>query len=135
MATTFYYSTDYTDITTTATTGARIVIKNVHRPLRVGYTRHKLEIPGRTGSWDFGGGVARDYMVTVDMIIIGSRSSDVMATAAAVETALNAKQEIVFSDSTDVTHTAQIFSEIQLTPEGAGNIARATIEFECDSSS
>ena len=132
MSFTFFYSTGQVDITSVATTGANIIISNIMRPLRKAYTRHKVEIPGRTGRWDFGGGVARDYIVSVDMIITASRSSDVQATAAAISTALNAKQAIIFSDSTSVTHTAQVFSEIRLKPQPPGNVARTTIDFECD---
>ena len=133
MAFTFYCSSsDYTDITDRATTGATIVISNVYRPLRKAYTRHKVEIPGRAGAWDFGGGVARDYTISVDMIITASRSSDVMATAAAIQTKLDTKQSIWFSDSTGTRHIAQVFSEIMLTPEPPGNVARLTVDFECD---
>lgn len=136
MATTFYWSTSTNnDIKDVAPSGSEIRIANVYRPLRKPVTRHKVEIPGRVGSWDFGGGVERDYTVSVDLIITGDRSSDVMACAEAVDTFLTGKEPLVFSDSTGTTHQAQIFSEITLTPEGPGNVARATLEFECDASS
>ena len=137
MATTFFWSTSTdNDIKDQAPAGSEIRIANVYRPLRKPMTRTKVEIPGRAGSWDFEMGVERDYTVSVDLIITGDRSSDVMACASAVETFLsgNEPQPLVFSDSTSVTHMAQIYSEITLTPEGPGNIARATIEFECDAS-
>ena len=134
MATTFYWGGTSTthDITDVATTGTRIVVSNVYRPLRQSVTRHKVEIPGKTGSWDFGGGVRRDYSISVDLIIVASKSSDVTACATALETALEGKENLIFSDSTSMVHTGQIFSEITMTPEGSGNIARATLEFECD---
>ena len=133
MAFTFYCSSsDYTDITDRATTGATVVISNVYRPLRKAYTRHKVEIPGRAGAWDFGGGVARDYTISVDMIITASRSSDVMATAAAIQSTLDTKQSIWFSDSTGTRHIAQVFSELRLRPQPSGNVARVRINFECD---
>jgi len=136
MATTFYWSTAQTDITGVAPTNSEIIISNVYRPLIKPMTRHRVEIPGRVGSWNFEGGVARDYTISVDLIITGARSSDIQACAAQIENTLsdNKPQPLVFSDSTGTTHQAQIYSEITLTPEGPGNVARATLEFECDAS-
>ena len=133
MSTKLHYSSSYTDLASVATTGVTIRIGNIYRPLMKPYTRHKVEIPGRAGAWDFGGGVVRDYAVSVNFIITGPRSSDVQATAAAMTSALSTKQTIVFSDATSVAHTAQVYNAVQLTPDGAGNVARARIDFECDS--
>ena len=134
MATTFYWGGTSTthDIANVATTGTQIVVSNVYRPLRQSVTRHKVEIPGRRGSWDFGGGERRDYSISVDMIIVAEKTTQVMACVDAIEYALDGKKTLIFSDSTAKVHTGQIFSEITLTPDGTGNIARATIEFECD---
>jgi hypothetical protein len=132
MATTFYFSTAYTNITSVATTGVTIRVTNVYRPLIKSYTQHRVEIPGRTGSWDFGGGVQRDYTISVDLALTASKSSNIMATAAAIATLLQGKKgSLIFSDTTSVTHTAQIYDEIRLVPEGPG-VARATLNFECD---
>jgi hypothetical protein len=129
---TFYFSTAYTDIKTMSTTGVTIHVTNVYRPLIKSYTRHKVEIPGRTGSWDFEGGVQRDYDISVDLAITATRSSSIMATAAAIATLLQGKKDwLIFSDTTGTTHTAQIYDEIRLVPEGPG-VARATLNFECD---
>ena len=135
MALTFYWSTVETDITGVATTGTKIILSNVYRPLRKPVTRHKVEIPGRPGAWDFGGSVERDYKITVDLIITASKSSDVMACAEAIDSTLDGREPLYFSDSTGTVHRAQIFSEITLTPEGLGNVARATLEFECQEES
>ena len=114
-----------------ATTGTQIILSNIYRPLRKPVTRHKVEIPGRKGSWDFEGGVERDYTVSVDLTITADRSSNVMACASAVGTFLAGKEDFYFTDSTGTTHTGQIFSEVDLTPEEPGNVARATLIFEC----
>ena len=123
---------DGTDITSVATTGTEIIIGNISRPLRKPVTRHKVEIPGRAGSWDFGGGVERDYTVSIDITITGGTTTQIMTCAAALDTLLDGKGDLVFSDSPAVTHSAQIYSQIMLNPEGAGKIARATLQFECD---
>jgi hypothetical protein len=137
MATTLFWNS--TDIKKVATTGTQIIISNVYRPLRKPVTRHKVEIPGRPGAWDFGDstsfpGVERDYTVSVDLTITANRSSDVMACAAAIDSLLAGKEKFYFSDSTSTIHTGQIFSEIDLIPEEPGNVARATLIFECDNS-
>ena len=128
--TTFYF--DGTDITSVATTGTSIVVNSIRRPIRKSVTRHKLEIPGRKGSWDFGGGVERDFSITVGLIIISTASSNLMACVDAVDTALDGKATLYFSDSTGTTYQAQVYSEIALATEGNGDIGRATITFECD---
>jgi len=130
MATTFYWND--TDIRDKAPQNTEIIISNIYRPLRKPVTRHKVEIPGRAGSWDFGGGVEMDFPVSVDIVITANDSAGVMSCAAAIEGELTGKGALKFSDRETVTYQAQTFSEITLTPEGAGNIARATIEFECD---
>jgi len=114
-----------------ATTGTQIILSNIYRPLRKPVTRHKVEIPGRRGSWDFGDGVERDYTVSVDLTIVATNSAGVMECAAAVDTFLNGKEDFYFTDSTGTIHKGQIFSEIDLTPEEPGNVARATLIFEC----
>jgi len=136
MATTFFWSTSYTDITSTdvAPAGTEIKIANVYRPLIKPVTRTKVEIPGRQGAWDFESGSEGDYTISVDLVIVASKSSDVMACATSIASLLDGKDNLVFSDSTGTTHKAQIFSEVTLTPEGLGNVARATLAFECDNS-
>jgi len=131
-----YWSSDETDIATLATTGAAITISNIYRPMLKPHTRHKVEIPGRAGAWDFGNSVAQDYTISVDMIISASRSSEVMATAAAIAAKIEGNRDrIIFSDSTKEIHFGQVFEEVALAPEGAGNVAMTKIVFECDASS
>ena len=130
MATTFYFGG--TNITSVATTGTTIRISNVYRPIKKSVTRHKVEIPGRFGSWDFGGGVERDYQIKVGLIITANTVAQIMPCVDAIDAALRGKDTLVFSDSTTKTHQAQVYSASILTPEGPGNIARATINFECD---
>ena len=121
-----------TDIKTIASTGTEIIITSIKRPLKRPTTRHKVEIPGRPGAWDFGGGVARDYIVSVEIIIIGETSSKMLECARAIDTLLTGKDALVFSDDPTVTHQAQVFEGITLEPQKVSFIARATIIFECD---
>jgi len=134
MATTLYWSSANTDITSVATTGTKIIISNVYRPLKKPFTRHKVEIPGRTGSWDFGGGVQRDFNVSVDLTITAAKTTQIMACANAIDTLLVGKKDFYFSDSSSMAYTGQIFSGIDLTPELPGNVVRATLIFECAAS-
>ena len=121
-----------TDITSVATTGTTIIIENAQRPLRKPVTRHKVEIPGRAGSWDFGGGVERDYTVSMDIAIKGNTTTQIMTCAAALDTLLNGKGDLIFSDAPTVTHSAQIYSQITLDHVGGNMLARVKLEFECD---
>ena len=132
MATTFYFGGVNITSTTVATSGANIIVSNIYRPLKKNLTRHKVEIPGRFGSWDFGGGGGRDYTIKVGLIITANTAAQVMTCVDSLDYALRGKESLIFSDSTTKTHQAQVFSAVMLTPEGSGNVVRATINFECD---
>jgi len=130
MSTSFTFGT--TDIKTVATTGTEILINRIERPVMKPVTRHKVEIPGRAGSWDFGGGVARDFTITVQLTIAGGNSGQVMVCARAIETALEGKKALVFSDDATKTFQAQVYEMVMQEQLGVGSAVRATIVFECD---
>lgn len=125
---------DFKTATDTTAIDTKVNITSLDRPLKKPQTRHKVEIPGRAGSWDFGGSVERDYLIDVDFVIVGEDSAGVMTRAGNIETffeTTNETEELIFDDSTDVVHNAQVYEAIELSPEGPGNIARGTITFEC----
>ena len=125
---------DFKTGTNTTAVTTRLNITNLTRPLKKPQTKHKIEVPVRVGSWDFGGSVERDYLIDVDFVIVGEDSAGVMARAKNIAEffeSTNETEELIFDDSTGITHNAQIYEPIQLSPEGPGNVARSTITFEC----
>ncbi len=122
------------DISTAETTGTEILVTRIARPLMPPVTRHKVEIPGRAGAWDFGGGVERDFLIPVDITIVAQHSSQIMPCQRKIADTLAGKGSLIFSDDTGQTYNAQVFEGIMPEPVGAGNVVRATIIFECDAS-
>ena len=121
------------DLASAATGTARIAISAASRPLKKGLRRRKLVIPGRPGAWDFGSAVAEDYQIRISGHIVAGSSSDVMATAVALEALLDGKHDLVLSDQAGVIHTAQVFDEIRLSPSaGRARMVDFDITFECN---
>jgi hypothetical protein len=121
-------------LASTAGSTEAIRINQIQRPIRKPVTRHKVEIPGRKGSWDFGGGVERDYSIVMNMTIVASNAANLQTAVKKIDTFFDGKKALIFSDDTGTIHTAQIYEMCLVTPVGLGNVARATINFECDSS-
>ncbi len=127
--TTFTWDGD--DVKTVGPVGTEIKINNIFRPFTIPLRRRKLQVPGRDGSWDFGPDGRSDYVVGVEMTIIGDTAALAQECAEEVGTFLEGKHELIFSDSS-VVHEAQIYEAAALTPEGRKNVIRLTVNFECD---
>ena len=122
-----------TNITTAASGTVVMVVSSVSRPARKPMRRRRLTIPGRAGSWDFGNPVGEDYQVSVSGHIVAETSADVQATGLALAALLDGKHDLVVSDQPSVTHTAQVFSEIKLSPRpGRSRMVDIEITFDCD---
>ena len=105
---------------------------DVSRPAICPRTRHKVKIPGRPGTWDFPGSVMEDYTVSVELAIIGDTMALAVECAEEVRGLVQGqKGALVFSDS-DREHEAEVYDAVSMHHEGAGNIIRASITFECD---
>lgn len=131
MATSFTFGG--TDINTQAPEGVQIIIEEINRPLRKPVTKHKIEIPGKAGSWDFGGGVAQDYTIEVKITIAGDHDA-VLECARNIDSFLDGKETLIFTDEPAESHEAQVYEGIILEddPRNGSNVATATITFECD---
>ena len=131
MSLTFTWGGD--DILAQATTGTTIYLGRITpRPFKKAVTRHKVEIPGRKGSWDFGGGVERDYTIMAELFIKGDTSANVMACAEALATFLKGKEELIFSDAPTTVHVAEVYDEIPMDYEMDIRLGSITVVFECD---
>lgn len=111
---------------------SNIIIPDVRRPLRPSYTRRKIEIPGRDGSWDFGPGNTRDFNIEVDVTIVGEDSSDLMSKMRSLSNFLSGKGALVFSDDLDITYQAQVFTQVMPQRRVFSYAQSGTIIFECD---
>lgn len=112
-------------------TNAETLIVSVDRPQIKSRTIHRVSIPGRAGSYDFGGGVEQDYTIKIAIKVLGKNQAAVEPALNAIAAYFSGKKALVFDDTPTVTHTAQIYDEISAKTEG---VATATIEviFYCD---
>jgi len=115
-----------------ATDNVKLLIRRVVRPLRQARRRHKVVIPGRAGTWDFGVGPPEDYTITVEITISGEEYGDAMNTVEALKGFLDGKGALIFGDQPDEVHTAEVYDQIDLDPQSIGATVYASIEFECD---
>ena len=119
-------------ITSVAPAGSVIAVSRIQRPIRPVYTKRKLRIPGRDGSWDFGTGDKLDYTITVEIGIAATSSALAAQAETAVATFLDGKEALVFSDAPSTTHTAQAYEMVSAERIGAAYGRLITITFECD---
>ena len=111
---------------------ADILIPEIRRPLRPQVTRHKLEIPGKSGSWDFGDGVKQDFNIEVDFILRGATVEETRNQARALDTFLDGKGDLVFTDDPGETYSARVYAAIGLDKIVFSRVVEGTIIFECD---
>ncbi len=114
---------------TDLTTLAGVKITRV-APTRPSYTRHKVSIPGKPGSYDFGGNQPEDYEIIVDVLVTADSRSDLRTRINALFTALDGKKTLT---ADGIFCEAQVYSEISMDEHVTGRWARGTIVFECDS--
>ena len=110
-----------------------IMIPDIRRPLRPEYRKHKVEIPGRDGSWDFGVSERQDFNIEVDFNILSTTSSALMVSLRELDTFLTGKKELIFSDDTSVSYMARVYAMIALNKRVFSYAQSGTIVFECDS--
>ncbi len=99
-------------------------------PARPSYARHKVAIPGRPGSYDFGNAQAEDYAISVGITIVASGRSELRTRIDGLFTALDGKGTLT---TTGISCEAQVFDVVTFDENMAGTVARGTIIFECDS--
>jgi len=112
--------------------GTELIVREVRRPLKKPKTRHKVAIPGRAGSWDFGGEVAQDFPVEVDITIFSDTYDKVMSAARQVASNLDGKELLIFDDDPTESYTAQVYEMIGMEAQQVANHVQATIIFDCD---
>lgn len=125
-----------TDITfkgTALSTLAGVGVTDIIRPTRPPRRRHKVELPGRAGSYDFGNSVAEDYSIQVAIVIQADTAAQLRTRAAALATWADGKGALSFSDAPSTVYQAQVFDEIQMSGPPSARSLRGIITFEVDS--
>lgn len=127
--------TDFTFNSATSIVNAvsGIKITNVTRPTRPARERNKVVIPGVNGTYDFGNNRKEDFIITIEIVIIGISASDLQTKVKALSSYLDGKGNLIFTDDLSTTYTAQVYDEVVLTGDATAKWARGLIVFECDS--
>lgn len=115
---------------TTSVAGAKIT--KITRPARPAYERNKVVIPGRDGSYDFGNNRKEDFLITVEVLITGSSASALQTKLASLNSYLDGKGELCFSDASNTKYQAQVYDEVTVADDASARWARVLIAFECD---
>ncbi len=109
-----------------------IMLPDIRRPGRTPRIRRKVAIPGRDGTWDFGSDDKEDFEIEVDFTINADDSTDLMTKIRLLDSFLEGKGSLVFSDDVTTTYQAQVIKEIRLAKRVFSYIKSGTIIFECD---
>lgn len=108
-------------------------ITNITRPTRPERERNKVVIPGQDGTYDFGNNRVEDYIITVEVVITADTAAELQTRSDALQSYLDGKGTLIFSDALGATHTAQVYDEVLLVGNANARFARGLIVFECDS--
>lgn len=127
----FSFKVNGADIKTHAPAGVEIIVRDVIRPMIKPKTSHKVSIPGRAHSWDFGGEVVIDFSIIVELLISAKNDyADALTCARTLETVLDGELQLIFDDEEDQQYTVKIFDVVNMNKEGTTGIA-LRIDFEC----
>lgn len=121
------------DLSSIEVSGAKLFITTVTRPIRKARTSHRLQIPGRPGTWDFGPGVEQDYTITVEAYMMAPTPEARMALANVLDTVLTGKGDLWIYDEPGKTHTATVEEEIVISPDPRRpGAVQVSIPFYCE---
>ena len=103
-------------------------IRNV-TPARPSYTRHKVQIPGKPGSYDFGNSQPQDFAITVSVIVVANDRFQLRARINSLFDALEGKGDLI---TDGISVQAKVYEPVIMEENITGNVARGDIVFECD---
>jgi len=108
-----------------------IVAKSVNRPILPALRKRELIIPGRHGTYDFGGNTYDNRLVSVLLQYIGSTFFDLRSRARDIAAWLSqtSYKELSFDDEPDKYYLAKVYDQVEL--ETFLRSGKATINFEC----
>ena len=114
------------------TTLPKLRITNVIRPAMPAYTRNKVVLPGKDGSYDFGENKKEDFLITVEVVISADSASALQASVHALGTYLDGKETLVFTDDSETEYQAQVYDGVYLTGDASARFVKGVVVFECD---
>lgn len=107
-------------------------ITNISRPVRPAYERNKVVIPGRDGSYDFGNNRKEDFLIIVELVVIGISAENLQNKLESLSGYLEGKGELYFTDAPTKKYNAQVYDEVSAAGDATARWARVLVAFECD---
>jgi len=109
----------------------QIVSKSVDRPILPSLTKREISVPGKQGTYDFGGGTYENRIVSVDIQFVGTSFNDLRLRARNIAAWLSQTtyKELIFLDEPDKFYLARIYDPVSL--ENFFRLGKATVQFEC----
>ena len=112
-------------------TDFQIIAKSVDRPILPALRKREMAIPGKHGTYDFGGNTFDSRAITVQLSYIGTSFNELRLRARDIAAWLSqtSYKELIFSDEPDKYYLAKIYDPVGL--ENFFRLGKATIQFEC----
>ena len=109
----------------------KIIAKSVDRPILPTLRKREMTIPGKQGTYDFGGNTYDNRIIPVLMQYVGATFNDLRLRARDIAAWLSqtSYKELIFSDEPDKYYLAKIYDPVGL--ETFFRLGKATIQFEC----
>ncbi len=110
-----------------------IIAKSANRPLLPALRSRELVIPGKDGSYNFGGSKYENRFVEVDIKFIGTSYTELRSRIRSIASWLSSTgdyQELIFDDEPDKYYKAKLYSEVGL--QNFFRVGEATLLFQCE---
>lgn len=109
----------------------QITCTSADRPTLPVKRKREIAIPGKQGSYDFGGDTYSNRVISVAIQYVGASFNDLRLRARDIAAWLSkmSYRKLIFSDEPDKYYLAKIYSAVGL--EYLLKVGRATIQFEC----
>lgn len=108
-----------------------VIAKSINRGLLPGKIKRDLSIPGKHGTYDFGGNVFEKRIITVGIQYSGGSFFGLRTKARELAAWLSQTEEcqLIFDDESDKYYMAKIYNQIDF--ESFFKLGKITVNFEC----
>ena len=109
----------------------QIIAKSIDRPILPALRKREMTIPGKHGTYSFGGNTFANRIISVAIQYVGTSFNDLRLRARDIAAWLSqtSYKELIFSDEPDKYYLAKIYDPVGL--ENFFRLGKATIKFEC----
>ncbi len=107
-----------------------VYVTHIIWPARTSYSRHKVKVPGKDGTYDFGGGTKDDYEIIIEITVLADNRSELRTRMDILGGALAGKESL--SIGGDTIGEAQVYDFVGFDEDVSGVFASGQVVFEVD---